>query len=401
LGSNVIVVGGGNTAIDAARTALRLSAREVTIIYRRSRQEMPASREEVEEAEKEGVRFLFLANPLKIGSFNGRVRSVECCRMTLGAPDLSGRRRPETVKDSEFTLDVSTVIIAAGQAVDTSCLDAEFRNLHTRNSRISASESTQETGIKGVFAGGDCTSGPATAVEAIASGRRAAVAINLFLRNQKVVAPVLPYNCSTGELSELNPEMFAGILPIPRSIMPVLKIDERKNNFAEIALGLSIHTAQKEASRCLSCGCQDVFECQLRKLATEHAVNDKTFAGEKQNLPVSIDEHPYILRDRNKCILCGRCIRICSEVAGITALGYVYRGVQTCVEPTMGLPLRETACNSCGLCISTCPTGAMILKVPLPKPGPFKPFPIPIICPQCNTPQNTQFHLCEKQLKHC
>jgi formate dehydrogenase major subunit len=398
LGRQVAVIGGGNTAIDAARTALRLGAREVTILYRRSRKEMPASPEEIEGAEQEGVKFLFLVSPLEIMSQEGCVKSIKCTRMALGAPDRSGRRRPEPVSGSEFTFDAGAVILATGQAVDTACLDPDSRTSLCKNDRIESNVDTQETALAGIFAGGDCSSGPATVVEAIGAGRRAAISIDQYLRNGKVIPVRKPYNCSKGELSGFDPAEFADIVPVPRSQMPVLEPDKRKNNFMEISLGISAETAQKEAGRCLSCGCQAVFECKLRDLATEYQVDDKKYAGQKQHFPIRKDEHPFILRDRNKCILCSRCVRICSEVEGINALGFVHRGVHTSIEPTLGMPLAETACDSCGLCVSTCPTGATVLKLPLPKPGPFKPLPAAPVCPDCGSSSRRLFHVCGKHL---
>ncbi|HEX7474631.1 MAG TPA: FAD-dependent oxidoreductase, partial [Dehalococcoidales bacterium] len=182
LGEKVVVVGGGNTAIDAARTALRLGAAEVTIVYRRSRQEMPANDEEVAGAEQEGVKFQFLTNPVKLlaggDSVTGaRVRSVECVRMALGAADVSGRRRPEPVQGSEFNIEVNAVIMAVGQTIDATGLGKESPVRVSKRGGIIINEDTGETTVEGIFAGGDCTSGPATAVEAIGAGRRAAIYI--------------------------------------------------------------------------------------------------------------------------------------------------------------------------------------------------------------------------------
>ncbi len=399
IGQKVAVIGGGNTAIDAARTALRLGSQEVTVIYRRSRKEMPASIEEVEEAEKEGVKFLFLVSPIEILSLDGSLKSIRCTRMALGLPDSSGRRRPEPVSGSEFNLDASAVILAVGQAVDTSCLDPDSQYFLINNNRIACKPDSMETLISGVFSGGDCTSGPATVVEAIGAGHHAAISIDQYLRTGKVTPVVQPYNCSKGELSEIDPREFTDVIPIPRSRAPLLSVEKRKNSFMEVASGLTREAAQKEASRCLSCGCQAVYDCKLRALATEYRVNDKKYAGQKRHLPVRKDEHHFILRDQNKCILCGRCVRICSEVENVNALGFVHRGIHTVVEPTLGMPLAETDCDSCGLCVSTCPTGAIVLKLPLPKPGPFKPAATASLCPDCGTYNHDLFHVCHNQLK--
>ena len=383
LGSKVVVVGGGNTAIDAARTVLRLGAQEVTLVYRRSRQEMPANAEEVEGAEEEGVKFQFLTNPIKLNGDGNRVISISSVKMALGAPDASGRRRPEPVAGSEFQILVSAVIMAIGQSVDTDCLDQNSSICLSKRGGISVTEETMETGVAGVFAGGDCATGPATAVEAIGAGRRAAKYINQYLLTGKVIPEIKQYNCSKGEWDKVNKDEYVKIQRVERTVMPALKPAVRKNTFAEIDTGISLEDARKEAGRCLSCGCQDVFECKLRELSTEYKVNDKNFRGKRIYKIIKEDEHPAIARDRNKCILCGRCVRICAEVEGASALGFARRGIGTTVEPGLELPLAESTCDSCSQCISTCPTGAIVNKSALPKPGPFKMKSTASVCPYC------------------
>ncbi len=392
LGQKVVVIGGGNTAIDAARTALRLGTGEVTIVYRRSRDEMPANDEEIEQAEQEGVQFHFLATPVKISARNGKAVTMECIRMALGEPDSSGRRRPEPIAGSEFTMDVDTAIAAIGQTMDASGVQDGQVEL-SRRGYINVNEETMETSTEGVFAGGDCTSGPATAVEAIAAGRRAAVSINQYLSGQPILPPGKPYNCNKGELDEIDIEDYADVQRVPRGEMPALDLETRKGNFAEIELGFTEEMARSESERCLACGCQDVFECKLRDLATEYDVDDTKYGGRKRHLRIRENEHPYILRDPNKCILCGRCVRICDEVEGIGALGFVNRGFDTVVGPALGMPLCETACNSCGQCVSTCPTGALTLKAPLPKQGPWEFEAIPTICPYCGIGCNLELNV--------
>ena len=393
LGKKVAVIGGGNTAVDAARTALRLGAGEVTIIYRRSRDEMPANEEEVEQAEQEGIGVQFLAAPVRINARNGKVGSMKCIRMVLGEPDSSGRRRPEPVAGSEFNIKVDTVIMAIGQTLDASSLDQDSRVKLNRRGYISTNEETMATSVEGVFAGGDCTSGPATVVEAVAAGRRAAMAINQYLSGQQIAPETKPYNCSKGELAEIDTADYEQVERIPRTEMPVLDPEKRKGNFAEIELGFTEEMAKHEAGRCLACGCQDVFECQLRELATEYQVNDVHYAGRKRHLPISENEHPHILRDPNKCILCGRCVRICDEVQGIGALGFTNRGFGTKVEPALGMPLCETNCESCGQCISTCPTGALTPKVHLPHPGPWELETVATTCPYCGIGCNLELNI--------
>jgi len=379
IGEKVAIVGGGNTAMDAARTALRLGAGEVTVVYRRSREEMPANHEEVEQAEEEGIRFHFLAAPVKITA-NGGGAAMECIKMALGEPDASGRRRPVPLEGSEFTMPVDTVIAAIGQTIEASGLDGGVQL--DRRGRVRVKPEIMETDVKGVFAGGDCETGPDTVVRAVAAGRKAAVAIDMFLTSGAAVPQVKPYNCSKGELDELDPAEFADEKRIPRNAIPALPPEKRKDNFLEIEKGFDEATAKAEAMRCLSCGCQEVFDCRLRQLATEYGVDDKRFAGEKHRHKVHTD-HPIFTRDPSKCILCGSCLRICQEVQGTGALSFVKRGFNTVIQPSFGLPLQKTLCDSCGQCVSACPTGALYRRGPQPKPGPWELEKVASVCPSC------------------
>jgi heterodisulfide reductase subunit A len=183
LGSGVAVIGGGNAAIDAARASLRLGAKEVTVVYRRSQAEMPAIKTEIEEAEQEGIKFHFLAAPVKILSKNGQLSALECIKMELGEPDASGRRRPVPVKGSEFTMDVDNSIIAIGQSVDKAMLPKDIG--YTGWGTLEVDPVTLQTNLDGVFAGGDVVnvvSGPADVVAAVAAGKEAAISIDRYLR---------------------------------------------------------------------------------------------------------------------------------------------------------------------------------------------------------------------------
>ncbi|UCH57330.1 MAG: FAD-dependent oxidoreductase, partial [Candidatus Bathyarchaeota archaeon] len=180
-GEDVVVIGGGNVAVDAARTALRLGAENVTILYRRSREEMPAIPWEVGEAEEEGVKIEFLASPTRILGENGRVSGIECVRMQLGEIDESGRRRPSPVEGSEFTLEKDMVILAIGEAPDLGFLPEEIEL--EENGSVWVNPITMETSLKGVFAGGDAVTGPATVIEAIRAGKCAAESIFGYIRS--------------------------------------------------------------------------------------------------------------------------------------------------------------------------------------------------------------------------
>ncbi|MDD5312007.1 MAG: NAD(P)-binding protein [Dehalococcoidia bacterium] len=392
LGQKVAVIGGGNTAIDAAQTAVRMGSSDVTIVYRRSRDEMPASPDEIKQAEEKGVKICFLAAPLKLATCNGRVDKIECVRMALGEPDSSGRRKPEPLSGSEFIMEVDNVISAIGQTLKKEGPDIADKIKLNGRGYLDIDRDTMQTSQEGVFAGGDCASGPATVVEAVAAGHRAATSIDRFLCGQPVQPVKKPYNCSKGSLQEMDAAEYADVPRIPRVEMPT-RDPKQNDGFAEFELGFTENMALIETGRCLACGCQKAFDCTLRDLATEYGVDSKKYNGLKHKREIDEHEHPNIIRDTNKCILCGRCVRICSEVAGVGALGFVNRGFETVVEPALGLPLQQTNCNSCGLCLSTCPTGAILPKVNLPKPGPWETVKQPTVCPGCGVGCNIELNL--------
>ncbi|MCL4459896.1 MAG: NAD(P)-binding protein [Chloroflexi bacterium] len=257
-GQRVGVIGGGNTAIDAARSALRLGAKEVAIIYRRTQEEMPALREEVVEAVKEGVQFHILAAPTKVLGQNGKVVGIECLRMALGEIDESGRRRPIPIPGSEFTLGMDTLIIAIGQSPDLSFLDMDLAT--TPQGTITVDPQTLATNVPGIFAGGDVVSGPATVIEAIAAGKRAAESIDRYLSLEDLIE---------GRVFEIPAEKIVKkkvteeIECKPRAQIAELSLKERVHNFQETTLGLSQEVALKEAGRCLNCAvCAECLQCE-------------------------------------------------------------------------------------------------------------------------------------------
>lgn len=264
LGNKVAIVGGGNAAIDAARAALRLGAREVTIVYRRSQAEMPAIRTEIKEAEREGIKFHFLAAPVRILSKAGQLSAVEYIRMELGEPDASGRRRPVSVKDSEFTMNVDNVIIAIGQIVDREMLPKELG--YTDLGTLKVDPVTLQTHIDGVFAGGDVVSGPADVVVAVAAGKEAAISIDRYLSG---VSLTEGRQTTLKKVEEISKE---GVKPKARAAMPLLQVSERKGSFAEVEQGFDDNTAIEEAKRCLNCGvCSECLECL--KVCDQGAIN--------------------------------------------------------------------------------------------------------------------------------
>ena len=255
LGKRVAVIGGGNAAVDAARSAIRLGS-EVTIVYRRSRVEMPAIPAEVDAAAEEGVKLHFLAAPVRILSEDGRVTAMECIRMELGEPDESGRRRPVPIPGSEFTIEVDTVIVSIGQKPDLSPLaEAEATPWGT----LTADPDTMATPLEGLFAGGDAVTGPASAVEAVAAGQRAAESIHRYLRGMDLRAGRI---FEWPRAADIEVEIPAGTEKAARREMPALPMSERRSTFKEVELGLTEEQAQAEAARCLSCAvCSECLEC--------------------------------------------------------------------------------------------------------------------------------------------
>jgi NADH-quinone oxidoreductase subunit F len=245
-GKRVAVVGGGNVALDAARTAWRLGAKEVHVIYRRQREAMPAYAEEVKAALDEGVRFHFLANPVKILG-DGYVTGLVIQRQRLGEFDSSGRRRPVPVDGDEYTLDVDVVIPAVGQTTDTSWMQ-NTRIEATRSSTFVVNEALGTT-RPGVFAAGDAVSGPATVVEAVAQGNQVAVAVDHWLKTGKYAKP--RYETSRPDI--IQPYNLDEYANATRPHGPELAPTEREGSFAEVELGFDERTVREEAKRCLRC----------------------------------------------------------------------------------------------------------------------------------------------------
>jgi len=250
LGNRVVVVGGGNAAIDAARTARRLGAREVTLFYRRSRAEMPASHSEVEEALEEGVKMEFLASPKRVVSRNGALL-LENFRMQLGEPDASGRRRADIIKGSEFSVDVDTIIVAIGQRPD---IPAQFDLRIGPANTIVVDTETLATSKKGVFAAGDAVTGPASVVQAVALARTAAVAIDKYLGGNGI----LPFEeLKLKDLTSRETFVQRWTRESKRVEMPTLAVKDRLKGFGEVELGLSQEMAIAEGQRCWRCDLEE------------------------------------------------------------------------------------------------------------------------------------------------
>ncbi len=367
LKGKVIVVGGGNTAIDAARTAVReKGVKKVTLLYRRTRNEMPADPLEIHGAEEEGVELLFLTAPIGfVKGKDGVLKSLKCQSMELGAPDSSGRRRPVPVKDSEFEIPCDYLISAIGQKPDLSGIGLEKTKWNT----IAVDAGTLCAGEPALYAGGDAVLGPSVVIDAIAQGQKAAKSIDEFLTKGKVQGDKTKFISKRDIFGNAPEGYYTDISPHKRSKMTEEDPRERIKDEREVEKGILEEDVPKETSRCLECGCVVQDSCYLRDYATEYDADQSRFLGETRITPID-RRHPFIVLDQNKCILCGRCVRTCDEIVGRAVYGFIDRGFGTQVCPIPGNGLKDTDCIDCGNCIDVCPTGAIANVFPAGKPIP-------------------------------
>jgi heterodisulfide reductase subunit A len=274
IGKKVVVIGGGNSAIDAARVARRLGSDLVKVIYRRSREEMPANKSEVRAAEAEGIEIVFLAVPTRILAENTGVSGIECIRMTLGDPDNSGRRRPIPSSGSEFAIEADTVISALGQIPDVAFTKELSIGITPKNT-ITVDEATLATNVSGIFAGGDVVSGPDLVITAIAAGKQAALSIDAYLKNE----PLSPESAKS-QPQQLNQQEISTIRNIfpanNRTPMPELEVKDRLHNFKEVELGYSTEQAINEAARCIASKMEGCFDCRECETVCDAKAIDRT-----------------------------------------------------------------------------------------------------------------------------
>jgi formate dehydrogenase major subunit len=386
LKGKVAVVGAGNSAIDVARTAVRCGAEEVSIIYRRTRAEMPAHHEEVDAAEKEGVKLELLASPQELIAENGKLKGIRCQRMELGEPDAGGRRKPVPIKGAVQDFACDYVFAAIGQDTDLEALSNEpedQRPAANKWSTLEADKSTMTTNVKGVFAGGDVVLGPSAVIDAIAHGRTAAIAIDRYLTTGKAAGPAPDFESRRDFFGALPEWAFENVESNKRCAMPEREPSARINDFVQVETGLDEPHMKTEAGRCMECGCRSVFGCDLKRYAGEYGVDIARLSGEVRQHHVD-RSHPLIKLDPNKCILCGRCIRTCQDVIGLSVLGFVGRGFATTVRPAMGKSMAESACIACGACVESCPTGALEARLNYGRQGPWKSHKTPSVCTFCS-----------------
>jgi len=359
LGDEVAVVGGGNTAMDCARSAIRLGVGNVRVLYRRSRQEMPCLMEEVEGAEAEGVQIEFLVAPVRLER-NARGLLLTCQRMTLGEPDASGRRRPVGVDGSDFTVECSTVIAAIGQSVERSLAAQE--GLEVTAWGIAADEKTLATNVPGVFAGGDAVLGADLAVRAIAAGRMAAASMDQFLSGKRVTGEPAMAGVSMQPVDDAErAAIFRAIEQAARVRAPEIPMERRRGTFDEVEGRLPDGDAVREARRCLTCGCRKADCCLVRALATEYGVDERRFAGARRRFSQDLS-HPEVVYEPGKCICCDACVRIAAAAGEQTGLALIGRGFDVAVAVPFGQPLSAGLRKVARQCAESCPTGALALR---------------------------------------
>jgi formate dehydrogenase major subunit len=378
-GTRVVVIGGGFTSMDSTRTSIRQGAREVTLVYRRDMKDMPAANE-VHEAIEEGARAIFQAAPTRVLTDDaGRVSGVEFQRMRMGAPDASGRRRPEPQPGTEFVIECDRVLLAIGQGPDLDWLGRGASGITaTKQRRLAADSVTFATTRAGVFATGDVRIGAATVVEAVAEGRRAAYAVDAYLQGLDLEAIR-----TRQTLAEPQPE-FLSIVPYtdelkePRIRLQSMSAEVRNQSYVEYEIPYTQAEAMAESKRCLQCTCEAIGFCDLRRQGIEYgttlqtlepartglsfrSVTENRFTGSNHDY-IRDDSHAFILREPSRCIDCGRCANVCKEVVGAACYDFMRTGFDTLVTTPLDMSLNTTPCVSCGRCAETCPTGALMPK---------------------------------------
>jgi len=360
-GRRAAVIGGNNIAMEVARSLLRLKVDEVTIVYPRAKTEMPANQRNIREAQKEGVQFLLMASPVEI-KHGAKGLDVELIRMKLGEPDKRGIRHPVAIPGSTNIIHIDTLISSLGQMACTDGFKGgeleETLELSDKNSLV-ANPRSSATNIEGVFASGDAVSGPRSVIQAVVSARRAAENIHSFISGQEKEKVEPRFNFHRGRtFDDVDLKNFDGISVKLREKMLERSPEVCTQDFDEVKLGFTERMAQREAARCLSCGCTAFDRCDLKRLAIDHNINlNKTGMGTVPKYAKDAS-HPTILVDLNKCIFCQRCTHACEyDAIEVSAARFDDQG-----RPH-GLSLKfNEKCVSCGKCVDNCSTGALNKK---------------------------------------
>jgi NADPH-dependent glutamate synthase beta subunit-like oxidoreductase/ferredoxin len=312
-GKHAVVIGGGNVAIDAARTCLRLGCESVTLAYRRARSEMPADHEEVEQAEEEGIRFEFLNIPSEIIGSDGRLEGLRCLKAKLVSKEGQDRKYPVPIEGSEYSIGADVIICAIGQQVDADCMESVKGLEWTRRQTINVQMATMESSLEGIFAAGDAVTGPATVIEAIGGGKRAAESIDRWLSG--IPQPSMPPVPTRRRRVEYLEVPAITKMTLKRPEMPLLNIDRRRTTFQQVELGHTENMVREEARRCLRC---DI------------------------------------------CLRCGKCVEVCRDKMKVDALQMGYFDFDHPVATDFRV--TEDRCILCGACATNCPTGAMRME---------------------------------------
>ena len=379
LGKSVAVIGDGTAALDVARSAMRLGATSVTVIARHAADALPAGAREVKAASDEGIEFAYAAEAKKVKADKaGKATGVECVTVKPG-PD--GKLRPE--RGSAFVVAATSVITAADYTPDVGDSDEELG--FSPWGTLEADQFTGRTRTAGVFAGGDAVTATKSAIHAVAGGKRAALAMSAWLAGDDLdkletdlaLYAGLPYLAQLHDsdkltdvgrkLVETSPvwlKMGIGAATAPRVKMPAVPLAKRVASFNEIEKGLSPAQAKAEAARCLQCVCPSNGACELQSLGIDYGVtdNDLVYSGALVRQVEPAHEHPFIQRDMDRCIACGRCVRVCRDVAGPACYDFAGRGFSINVDTPYGEPLQLADCITCGRCVTACPTGALTLN---------------------------------------